>query len=189
MSNLQEGRQVRSCFSITSISDLPLNPVANQGLNQIVNKGMGSPLRHMKQIRPSQYVGNGSASISQLSDGSSKTLQAEQYNKAGRGCSHNTLRRAVLSGFGDEPDPNMFQYDQLSHYGLLGMPYCAAGSNGSLKLELPLFQSAESADSAGTPRSAITSPLMSYSLSNHMLSEGESFGSNASNFLEALMQV
>jgi hypothetical protein len=71
----------------------------------------------------------------------------------------------------------------------MGMPFCSFAPNASSKLELPLSQSAESADSVGTLQSAIMSPLMSLSLSSQLLSEADSFGSNASNFLEALMKV
>jgi hypothetical protein len=94
---------------------------------------------------------------------------------------------AMMSVFADEPDPYIAPYDGTK--GLMGMPFCSFAPNASLKLELPLSQSTESADSVGTLQSAIMSPLMSLSLSSQLLSEADSFGCNASNFLEALIKV
>ncbi len=191
LSSLHGGCENRNFYAITSISDLPFTSVvANQGLG-VVGKGIGNPLPQVKRVRHSLCGGadgsGGSVSFSQLSDGSGKTLQPELYTEAGRACTHNSTKMAMMSVFADEPDPYIAPYDGTK--GLMGMPFCSFAPNASLKLELPLSQSAESADSVGTLQSAIMSPLMSLSLSSQLLSEADSFGSNASNFLEALMKV
>jgi hypothetical protein len=191
LSSLHGGCESRNFYAITSISDLPFTSVvANQGLG-VVGKGIGNPLPQIKRVRHSLCGGadgsGGSVSFSQLSDGSSKTLQPELYTEAGRTCTHNSTKMAMMPVFADEPDPYIAPYDGTK--GLMGMPFCSFAPNASLKLELPLSQSAESADSVGTLQSAIMSPLMSLSLSSQLLSEADSFGSNASNFLEALMKV
>jgi len=190
LSSLHGGCENRNFYAITSISDLPFTSVvANQGLG-VVGKGIGNPLPQVKRVRHSLCGGadgsGGSVSFSQLSDGSGKTLQPELYTEAGRACTHNSTKMAMMSVFADEPDPYIAPYDGTK--GLMGMPFCSFAPNASLKLELPLSQSAESADSVGTLQSAIMSPLMSLSLSSQLLSEADSFGSNASNFLEALMK-
>jgi hypothetical protein len=97
------------------------------------------------------------------------------------------MTQSVLSGFGSEPEQNIMLYDPMPAFGNPNILYTPLLSDASLKLELPSCQSAESADSAGTQRSSIInpSPLIS---SNNILSESESYGSNASNFLDVLMQ-
>jgi hypothetical protein len=193
LSSLHGGHQARSFYSIMSITNLPLTSVvANQGSGG-VGKGIINPsLPHIKRVQHNSPYGGtdgsrGSVSFSQLSDGSSKTFQPELCTEASQTCTHNSTRRPMMSVFADGLDPYTVPYDGTC--GFISMPFGSFTPNASSKLELPLSQSAESADSAGTPRSAITSPLMSLSRSSQLLSEDDSFGSNASDFLDALMKV
>ena len=185
------GRDNRLLSNWTSMNALPPSSATNQGANHLLNKGIVNPFEHTDVIRNTQLgrnaVGNASVCLAQLSDGRNMNLQPD-FNSSNQACDRGTMTRAVLSGFGNEPDRNMMLYDRMSVYGNLNMLYKPQVSAASLKLELPSSQSAESADSAGTQRSSIInpSPIMT---SNNMLSETESYGSNASNFLEALMQV
>lgn len=189
-SNGHENSLLRHCFSLTCMSDLPPNSASNRGTNHVLNNAFVSPLHHTEVIGNSQFcrsaVGNGSVSLSQLPDERNLNLQPD-FNSS-QACDSGTMTRNVLSGFGNEPDQSMVLYDPMSAFGNPNMLYKLPVSNASLKLELPSCQSAESADSAGTQRSSITnpSPLIS---SNNILPESESYGSNASNFLDALMQV
>jgi hypothetical protein len=191
LSSLHGGCETKNFYAITSISDLPFTSVvANQGLG-VVGKGIGNPLPRIKRVQHRLCGGadgsGGSVSFSQLSDGRSKTLQPKLYAKAGRTCTHNSTKMTMMPVFADEPDPYIAPYDGTK--GLMGMPFCSFAPNSSLKLELPLCQSAKSTDSVGTLQFAIMSPLMSLSLLNQLLSEADSFGSNASNFLEALTKA
>ncbi len=189
LNSLHGGHQVRSFYPITSISDDPplSTVVANEGLGG-VGKGIGSLLPNIKQVCLSPYgetdSRDGSVLFSQLSDVSSETLHAGSYTKASQTCTHNSMRSAIASLFTGEPDPFIVPYDGAN--GFLDMPFHSFAPSASLKLELPLSQLAES---AGTCGSAITSPLMSLPLSRQLPLEADSFGSNASDFLEALMKV
>lgn len=172
------------------MSDLPPSSALKRGTNHVLNNAIGSPLYQTEVIGNSQFgrssVVNGSVSLSQLSDGRNLNLPPDfNFSQA---YDRGTMTQSVLSGFGNEPERNMVLYDPMSAYGNPNMLYTPPVSNSSLKLELPSCQSAESADSAGTQRSSIInpSPLIS---STNILSESESYGSNASNFLDALMQV
>jgi hypothetical protein len=191
LNSLHGGHQVRSFYPITSISnDPPLTiVVANEGSGG-VGKGIGSLLPHIKQVCHSPYgetdSRDGSVLFSQLSDVSSETLHAGSYTEASQTCTHSSVRSAITSLFAGEPDPFIVPYDGAN--GLLDMPFHSFAPSASLKLELPLSQLAESAETAGTCGSAITSPLMSLPLSRQLPLEADSFGSNASDFLEALMK-
>ncbi|CAM6097723.1 unnamed protein product [Calypogeia fissa] len=188
------GCHMKSCSSL-SMSDMPLSSVVTQTLS--TSQSISSPVRRMKRMhRDSQCSsmsgGSGSAAAAamfpQLSDESSKTIP---YFKARRSCgTRNSMRLGQLAGFPYDPDPeNLHHFEGMPTHGYLGLPYSCSRPNSSLKLELPSSQSAESADSAGTPGSAMTSPYTSFSLSNHLLSsEADSFGSNNNSFLEALLQ-
>ncbi|KAL2635748.1 hypothetical protein R1flu_007227 [Riccia fluitans] len=194
--------QMKSCNSLTGMSDMPLSSVVTQSLS--AGQSISSPVRRMKRMHRdtqcSSMSGGGSVMFPQLSDESSKTMP---YFKARRSCgTRNSMRLAQIAGFPYDPDPESLQFEGMpSHGGYLNLPpFSCARPNSSLKLELPSSQSAESADSAGTPRSAMTSPYTAFSLqqNHHLLSsEADSFGSNNSlnnnnshnsGFLEALLQ-
>jgi hypothetical protein len=155
---------------------------------------IGSPSQHFESVRHSQYEENvipeGAFSVAQLCDGKSKGAESD-FRISTQGCIFPAPRRSVLSGFGIEPDQNATPYKGSYSCGPLSTAYSPVSTNTSLILELPLSQTTESVDSAGTQQSSITNARtpMLFSLSNHMASEAESYGSNASNFLEALMQV
>lgn len=186
------GRDNRLISNWTSMNALPPSSATNQGTNHLLNKGMvGNPFEQAEIIRNSQLgrnaVGNGPVCLAQLPDGRNMNLQPD-FSSSSQACDRGTMTRAVLSGFGNEPDRNMMLFDRMSVYGNLNMLYKPQVPVASLKLELPSSQSAESADSAGTQRSSIINPSPIIPSTN-ILSESESYGSNASNFLEALMQV
>lgn len=191
VSNPRDSRLMRNCFSITSMSELAPSATTNQGTNHVLNKSMGNPFEQTEVFRNSQHgrsdVGNGCVSFAQLADGGNLNFQPD-FNSSSQACDRGITTRVVLPGFGNESERNMMLYDRISAFGNLNFLYKPPVSNASLKLELPSCQSAESADSVGTQRSSITnpSPLIP---SNNILSEAESYGSNASNFLDALMQV
>jgi len=189
-SNGHENFLPRNCFSLTCMSDLPPSSATNRGTNHLLNNALVGPLHQTEVIDNSQFgrsaLANGSVSLPQLSDGRNLSLQPD-FNSS-QACDRGTMTRSVLSGFGNEPERNMVLYDPMPAYGNPNMLYTPPVSNASLKLELPSCQSAESADSAGTQRSSITNPSPFIS-SNNILSESESYGSNAGNFLDALMQV
>jgi hypothetical protein len=184
------GRDNRLISSWTSMNALPPSSATNQGTNHLLNKGIGIPFEQTETIRNSQLGTNAAGNavcLAQLSDGRNMNLQPD-FNSSSQACDRGTMTGAVLPGFGNEPDRNMMLYDRMSVYGNLNMLYKPQVPVASLKLELPSSQSAESADSAGTQRSSIINPSPILP-SNNILSESESYGSNASNFLEALMQV
>uniref|UniRef100_A0A7I4AWR5 Uncharacterized protein n=1 Tax=Physcomitrium patens TaxID=3218 RepID=A0A7I4AWR5_PHYPA len=179
----------RNCLSMIPMGALAPS-TTNQGTNQVLNKTIGNPFEQIEVFRNSHHgrsgIGNGNVSFAQLADGGNLNFQTD-FNSSSQGCDRGTTTRDVLPGFGNEPERNMMLYDRMSAYGNLNLLFKPPVSNASLKLELPSCQSAESADSAGTQRSSITnpSPLIP---STNILSESESYGSNASNFLETLMQ-
>ena len=193
ISNMQDGGHVRGCFSTTANRDLPLTSDLNDGAN-VRNMCIGSPSQHFESVRHSQYEENvipeGAFSVAQLCDGKSKGAESD-FRISTQGCIFPAPRRSVLSGFGIEPDQNTTPYKGSYSCGPLSTAYSPVSTNTSLILELPSNQTTESVDSAGTQQSSITNARtpMLFSLSNHMASEAESYGSNASNFLEALMQV
>ncbi len=192
LNSLHGGHQVRSFYPITSISNEPplTTVVANEGSGG-VGMGIGSLLPHIKQVHHSPYgetdSRDGSVLFSQLSDVSTETLHAGSYKEASQTCTHNSVRSAITSLSAGEPDPFIVPHDGAN--GLLDMPFHSFAPSASLKLELPLSQLAESAETAGTCGSAITSHLMSLPLSRQLPLEADSFGSYASDFLEALMKV
>lgn len=189
--HVSNGRDNRLLSNWTSMNALPPSSATHQMTNHLLNKGIGNPFEQAEVIRNSQLGsnagGNGPVCLPQFSDGRNMNLQPD-FNSSSQACDRGTMTRAVFSGFGNEPDRNTMLYDRMSVYGNLNMLYKPQVSIASLKLELPSSQSAESADSAGTQRSSIINPNPIIT-SNNILSESESYGSNASNFLEALMQV
>lgn len=191
--DIQDSGYVRGCVSSTANRQVPLTSHLNDGGN-VKNICIGSPSQHFESVRHSQYEGNvipeGAFSVAQLCDGKSKGGESE-FRRSTQGCIFPVPRRPVLSGFGIEPDQSTTPYKGSYSCGPLNMAYSPVSTNASLISELPLSQTTESVDSAGTQQSSITNARtpMLLSLPNHMASEAESYGSNASNFLEALMQV
>lgn len=197
VSGMHGGCRMKSCSSLTGMSDLPLSSVVTQTLS--AGQSISSPGRRMKRMhRDTQCSSMSGASgggglFPQLSDESSKTMP---YFKARRSCgTRNSMRLAQIAGFPYDPDPEGLHFEGMPNHGYLNLPpFSCSRPNSSLKLELPSSQSAESADSAGTPGSAMTSPYTAFSLpqNHHLLSsEADSFGSNNSNnssFLQALLQ-
>jgi hypothetical protein len=185
------GRDNRLLGNWTSMSALLPSSATNQGATHLLHKTIDNHFEQIKVIENSHQgrnaVGTGSFSLAPLLDGKNLNLPPD-FNISSKACDHGTMTRPVLTGFANVPERNMMLYDRLSAYGHLNMLYNPPVSDASLRLELPSSQSAESANSAGTQWSPITNPSPIVT-SNHILSEVESYGSNASNFLEALMQV
>nr|ASR18122.1 R2R3MYB37 [Ginkgo biloba] len=163
-----------------------------------VNKGLCSRLKRERDGSQSGNAFSELNSFDQFSDESSISLQPS-YFKVRRPCSNNGSNPGGhMQGFMFEPEPSATI--SVRHQAYHNQRPGPAGDHSGPKLELPSSQSVGSAGSADTPKSKISSPFSSLVLSNRLLSEAESYGSNNNNnntennninnagLLEALLQ-
>ncbi|KAG0574006.1 hypothetical protein KC19_VG227400 [Ceratodon purpureus] len=170
---------------------VPPSSAVNQGINHLVFEGTINSYHCTEVIRNRQddrnAVTNESGPFAESSSDESNMISRSDFIFSSLAFDRGYMAGALLSGSDNDLGQSLVLYNQrtthenpITHY---GPPVSVA----TLKQELPSSQSAVSADSTGTQRSSITNPSPIIP-SNNILSETDSYGSNASNYLEALIQ-
>ncbi|KAG0574004.1 hypothetical protein KC19_VG227400 [Ceratodon purpureus] len=185
-------RDNRSLNNRTFMTAVPPSSAVNQGINHLVFEGTINSYHCTEVIRNRQddrnAVTNESGPFAESSSDESNMISRSDFIFSSLAFDRGYMAGALLSGSDNDLGQSLVLYNQrtthenpITHY---GPPVSVA----TLKQELPSSQSAVSADSTGTQRSSITNPSPIIP-SNNILSETDSYGSNASNYLEALIQV